>query len=73
MLDFDLYQSAVDAFHFFYPRMVPGGFFFMHDFNSPESGGAIARAAREFLLEKPEMLIELPDEWGSAVFRKVTR
>lgn len=73
MLDFDLYQSAVEAFHFFYPRLVTGGYFFMHDFNSPESGGAIARAAHEFLLDKPEMLIELPDEWGSAVFRKVAR
>jgi len=71
MLDFDLYKSAVDAFRFFYPRLVSRGYFFMHDFNSPESDHAISRAAFEFLRDKPERLVEIPDEWGSAVFRKV--
>jgi O-methyltransferase len=71
MLDFDLYKSAVEAFKFFYPRLVSGGYFFMHDFNSPESERAISRAAAEFLQDKPEMLVEIPDEWGSAVFRKI--
>lgn len=71
MLDFDLYRSAIDALQFFYPRLVPGGYFFMHDFNSPESDHAISRAANEFLTSKPECLIEIPDEWGSVVFRKV--
>lgn len=71
MLDFDLYQPAHDALRFFYPRLVPGGYFIMHDFNSPESNCAISRAANEFLHDKPEMLIEIPDEWGSALFRKV--
>jgi len=70
MLDFDLYKSAVDAFHFFYPRLVPGGYFFLHDFNSPESNYGISRAANEFLQDKPERLVEIPDIWGSAVFRK---
>lgn len=70
MLDFDLYQPALEAFRFFYPRLVSGGYFFMHDFNSPESDHAISRAASEFLSDKPEFLIEMPDEWGSAVFRK---
>lgn len=70
MLDFDLYQSAIESFKFFYPRLVAGGYFFMHDFNSPESDRAISRAALEFLGDKPEMLIEIPDEWGTAVFRK---
>jgi len=73
MLDFDLYRSAVDALQFFYPRLVPGGYFFMHDFNSPESDHAISRAASEFLRGKPELLIEIPDEWGSVVFRKIGR
>lgn len=71
MLDFDLYTSAIEAFRFFYPRLVPGGYFFMHDFNSPESDCAILRAATEYLRDKPEFLIEIPDEWGSAVFRKI--
>lgn len=71
MLDFDLYRSAIDAFGFFYPRLVPGGYFFMHDFNNPESDHAISRAASEFLEDKPESLMEIPDVWGSAVFRKI--
>jgi O-methyltransferase len=71
MLDFDLYRSAIDALQFFYPRLVPGGYFFMHDFNSPESDHAISRAANEFLTSKSEFLIEIPDEWGSVVFRKM--
>lgn len=73
MLDFDLYSSAVEAFNFFYPRLVRGGYFFMHDFNSPESDHAISRAASEFLADKPEQILEIPDMWGSAVFRKVLR
>jgi O-methyltransferase len=71
LLDFDLYRPAADALAFFYPRLVRGGYFFMHDFNSPESERAISRAAREFLADKPELLLEIPDRYGSAVFRKV--
>lgn len=71
MLDFDKYQAALEGFRFFYPRLVPGGYFFLHDFNSPESDHAIERAATEYMADKPETLIELPDQWGSAMFRKL--
>ena len=71
MLDVDHYQAAVDVFQFFYPRLVRGGYFFMHDFNSNESGYAISRAAHEFMKDKPEMLIEISDYFGSALFRKI--
>jgi hypothetical protein len=30
------------------------------------------RAASEFLEDKPELLFEIPDQWGSAVFRKIS-
>jgi O-methyltransferase len=33
MLDCDLYQSAVAGLRFFYPRLVPGGYLFLHDYN----------------------------------------
>lgn len=71
MLDCDLYQSALAGLRFFYPRLVPGGYFFMHDYNSSESDHAIMRAASEFLADKPELVFEIPDQWGSAVFRKI--
>jgi len=71
MLDVDLYQPALDVFRFFYPRMVRGGYLFMHDFNSPESNHGISRAAKEFMADKPELPIELPDFHGSAMFRRI--
>ena len=71
MLDVDLFQPALDVLGFFYPRMVRGGFFFMHDYNSPEANHAISRAAHGFMRDKAELLIELPDFHGSAMFRKV--
>jgi O-methyltransferase len=71
MLDVDLYLPAVACFEFFYPRMARGGYFFMHDYNSPESDWAIRRACTEFLKDKPELILELPDVLGSAVFRKI--
>jgi O-methyltransferase len=70
MLDVDLYRPALEVFRFFYPRTVRGSYFFMHDFNSPESNHAISRAAHEFMADKPELLIEIPDFSGSALFRK---
>lgn len=71
MLDVDLFAPALDVFRFFYPRLVRGGYFFMHDFNSPESERGISRAALEFLADKPELPIEIPDFHGSALFRKM--
>lgn len=73
MLDCDIYGPAAHGLQFFYPRLAPGGYFFLHDFNSPESDHAIERAASEFMADKPEALVEIPDQWGSAVFRKLRR
>jgi O-methyltransferase len=71
MLDVDLFRTSLEVLSFFYPRMTRGAYFFMHDFNSNESDRAISRAAREFLANKPELVFEIPDKWGSAVFRKI--
>ncbi|HEX4038504.1 MAG TPA: TylF/MycF/NovP-related O-methyltransferase [Acidobacteriaceae bacterium] len=71
MLDFGLYKPTLAALEFFYPRVVRGGYFFLHDFNSPESDHAISRAASDFLSDKPELLFEIPDIWGTAAFRKI--
>ena len=69
--DADKYDVALSTLEFFYPRLSPGGYFFAHDFSSPESDFAVQRAVREFLSDKPELLIELPDLGGSALFRKL--
>jgi len=71
MLDVDMYQPSLDVFRFFYSRLTRGGYFFMHDYNSLESERAVSRAATEFMGDKPELLIEIPDYFGSALFRKI--
>lgn len=70
MIDVDLYKPTVAALEFFYPRLERGGYAFLHDYNSPESDHAVRRAVDPFLSDKVEQLIELPDRWGSVVFRK---
>ncbi len=71
LLDLDIYKPTLAALDFFYPRMSRGGYCFIHDYNSPESDAAIKRAAISFFCDKPELLIELPDTWGSVMFRKI--
>jgi O-methyltransferase len=71
MVDFNKYESTRAALDFFYPRMEHGGFVFVHDYNSPESNWACARALDEFLADKSEKPVPIPDGWGTAVFRKI--
>ena len=71
MVDFDKYQPTLAALSLFYPRMVPGGYIFVHDVNSPESDWACSRALNEFLKDKPEKPVAVPDMWGTAIFRKI--
>lgn len=71
LLDLDVYAPTRAGLEFFYPRLAPGAYCFVHDYNSPESNNACRRALGEFLAGRPERVIELPDTWGSAVFRKV--
>ncbi len=71
LLDADKYEPTLAGLNFFYPRVSRGGYVFLHDYNSPESERGVSRAATEFLRDKPEQLVELPDVWGTAVFRKV--
>lgn len=70
-VDLDIYKPTLAALEFFYPYLSRGGYCFLHDYNSPESDYAIRRAATSFLRNKPELLIELPDTWGSVMFRKL--
>jgi len=71
MLDADLYKPTLAGLEFFYHRMAPGGYIFAHDYTSFESGRGVSRAIDQFLADKPEKVIELPDTWGSVVFRKL--
>ena len=71
MIDFDKYQPTLAALTLFYPRMSRGGYVFLHDVNSPESDWACSRALNEFLKDKPEKPVAVPDMWGTSLFRKI--
>jgi O-methyltransferase len=71
LLDVDKFEATLAGLEFFYPHVVPGGYLFIHDYNnSAESDHGVFRSVNLFLRDKPERLIEIPDTWGSVVFRK---
>ncbi len=70
LLDLDLYDPTRASLEFFYPRLAPGAYLVMHDYNNDESDWACKRAFDEFLADKPERLVELGDVWGSALIRR---
>ena len=71
LLDLDLYKPIKSSLEFFYPRLVRGGYMFVHDFNNPPNPDILVnRAVTEFMHDKPEHIIEIADKWGSVVFRK---
>jgi O-methyltransferase len=71
LLDLDLYKPTAASLEFFYPRLSPGAYVFVHDYNNEESDWACRRAVDEFLANKPEHLVEFADIWGSVAFRRV--
>jgi O-methyltransferase len=71
LLDLDLLEPTRASLEFFYPRLSPGAYLVMHDYNNAESDWACKRAMDDFLRDKPERLIELGDVWGSALIRRV--
>jgi O-methyltransferase len=71
MLDVDLHKPTLAGLDWFYRRMPRGGYIFVHDYTSHESGGGISRAVDAFMADKPELLIHLPDAWGSILFRRM--
>lgn len=68
-IDCDLYKPFVAALHFFYQRLVPGGFLVMHDYGSLHWNGA-ERAVDEFFADKAESPVPVPDGSGTVVVRK---
>jgi O-methyltransferase len=70
LLDLDLYDPTLASLDFFYPRIPPGGYLVMHDYNNPESDWACKRALDSFLGDKPESVVEVGDMWGTALIRR---
>lgn len=68
-LDADLYLPIYEGLHFFYNRLVPGGYIFVHDYNNSEYTGAKS-AVQKFCSENRIAYIPLPDHSGTAVICK---
>ena len=66
-LDADLHRPTLAGLQFFYPLVVPSGYIVVHDYNAWHGA---RRATDEFLADKPETAIPMPDKSGSAVIVK---
>jgi O-methyltransferase len=71
LLDLDLYEPTIQSLEFFYPRLAPGGYLAVHDYNNSESNWACKRALDTFMEGKPEAIVEIGDVCGTALIRRV--
>ena len=68
-LDTDLYEPIYNGLMFFYPRLVNGGYIFVHDFNNDVYRGTRA-AVEKFCLEQKINFLPIPDLGGSVIIVK---
>ena len=68
-LDCDLYAPIKAGLEFFYPLLNGGGMLIIHDYASGHWPG-VKLAVDEFLVDKPEGLVLIPDKSGSAALVK---
>jgi O-methyltransferase len=68
-LDTDLYEPIYSGLHFFYPRLVHGGYIFIHDFNNDAYKGT-REAVEKFCVEQRINFLPVPDLGGSVIIMK---
>jgi len=68
-LDPDLYKPILDGLEYFYPRLVKGGYIFVHDYNNSLYPGA-KQAVREFCNKNKIPFVPLTDSWGTVIIAK---
>ncbi len=68
-LDADLFEPLYRGLVFFYPKLVPGGYIFIHDFNNGAYKGA-RKAVEQFCSEQKINYLPIPDMGGSAVISR---
>ena len=68
-LDADLFEPIYQGLKFFYPRLTPGGYLFIHDFNNEGYKGA-RMAVEQFCREENIGFIPIPDVNGTAIISK---
>lgn len=68
-IDVDLYKPILEGLKYFFPRMVKGGYIFIHDFNNDEYPG-VRKAVEEYCVESGLNFLPIPDAAGTAVIIK---
>jgi O-methyltransferase len=68
-LDADLYEPIHNGLKFFYPKLVKGGYIFIHDFNNDGYKGS-RKAVEQFCIEQNISFVPIPDSGGSAIIAK---
>jgi len=68
-IDADLYEPIRAGLEFFFDRMFPGGFIFVHDYNNASFPGA-KRAVLDFAETRGVAFIPVTDTYGTAIFRR---
>jgi O-methyltransferase len=68
-IDVDLFRPTMQGLEFFYRRLSPGGYIFVHDYNNRHFRGVQA-ALRQFCAREEIAFFPLPDVGGTAVINK---
>lgn len=70
-IDLDLYQPTFDALCFFYPKLVTGGYIFIHDYGSCNYLG-VKEAIKKFEMEFGMIAkVPIPDSSGTIIITKI--
>jgi O-methyltransferase len=68
-IDVDLFHPTMSGVEFFYRRLSPGGYLFIHDYNNHHFRGVRA-ALQQFCAQNEIALFPLPDTGGTAIIIK---
>lgn len=68
-LDADLYVPTIAGLEYFCPRLVEGGYAFVHDFNQPDYRGS-RKAVVEYCRKDPGMTCVPIGDWGGTAILK---
>lgn len=68
-LDADIFQPMYSGLKYFYPRLLPGGFIFVHDFNNGDWRG-VRKAVTQFCDEESCGYVPVLDRCGSVIITK---
>lgn len=68
-LDVDLFEPTRAGLHWFYERLSPGGYIFVHDYNNVRYLG-VRKAVDGFVQESRACCVPLPDFAGSVIICK---